>query len=78
MSVKIPPLEQLIESYVLCCTTEGKSRKTTDWYRANLSRFSRYLKEHALLQEVAEIGRAEARSFIFHLQNEVKRWEPMT
>ncbi len=75
MSVKIPPLGQLIESYVLCCCTEGKSRKTTDWYRANLSRFSRYLKEHAFPQKVEEIGTAEARSFIFHLQNEVKRWE---
>jgi len=44
MVIKVPSLDQLIDSYLLCCITEGKSQKTIDWYSANLRRFSQFLK----------------------------------
>ena len=75
MVLKIPSFDQLIETHVMCCLTEGKSRKTTEWYAANLKRFNEYLNKHELAVAVTEIGTAEARQFIFHLQNNAKRWE---
>lgn len=75
MKTKVPSLDRLIDTYLLCCTTEGKSPKTLDFYKANLRRFSRFLLSHGLDLPVPDIGPAEARSFIFHLQNNVTRWE---
>ena len=75
MVLKIPSFDQLIETHVMCCLTEGKSRKTAEWYAANLKRFNEYLNKHELAVAVTEIGTAEARQFIFHLQNNAKRWE---
>ena len=68
-------LDQLIRSYLICGATEGKSQKTTDWYSANLWRFSQFLKDNNHYNPVPGIGTAEARAFISHLQNGVKRWE---
>ena len=75
MDIRTPTIDQLIESYILCCATEGKSRKTIDWYSANLRRFRDYLKQEDLAQGITDIGASEARRFIYHLQNNVKRWE---
>jgi integrase/recombinase XerD len=75
MGITVPTLEQLIDNYLVCCATEGKSPKTIDWYHANLVRFSRFLKDQRLDRPVQEIGLAEARKFIYHLQNTVKKWE---
>ncbi|MFC1964970.1 trypsin-like peptidase domain-containing protein [Chloroflexota bacterium] len=75
MALKIPSFNQLIETYVMCCVTEGKSRKTTEWYTSNLKRFNEYLNKHKLAVAATEIGTAEARHFIFYLQNNAKRWE---
>ena len=75
MDIRTPTLDQLIESYILCCATEGKSPKTISWYSANLRRFRDYLKQEDLAQGITDIGTGEARQFIFHLQNNVKRWE---
>ena len=75
MVIKIQSLDQLISNYILCCHTEGKSQKTIDWYFANLKRFNKYLKEHELYLPVTDLGISELRQFIFHLQNEVRRWE---
>jgi site-specific recombinase XerD len=75
MSIKIPSLDQLIESYLICCTTEGKSPKTTEFYSNNLKRFSRFLKIQELTTLLPEIGVGEARKFIFYLQNNAIRWE---
>ena len=75
MDIRTPTLDQVIDIYILCCATEGKSRKTIDWYSANLRRFRDYLKQEELARGVTDIGTAEARQFIFHLQNNVTRWE---
>jgi site-specific recombinase XerD len=68
-------LVRLTESYVLCLSTEGKSTRTITWYTANLKRFARFLSDNHLPDSVDKIGKEEARSFISHLQNGVKRWE---
>ena len=75
MDIRTPTIDQLIESYIVCCATEGKSPKTISWYSANLRRFRHYLKQEGLSLRVTDIGTSEARQFIFHLQNNVKRWE---
>jgi hypothetical protein len=68
-------LVPLTESYAICLSTEGKSRKTIEWYSNNLNRFARFLEDNRLSLSVDEIGIAEARLFISHLQTGVKRWE---
>ena len=73
METKIPSFNRLIESYKMCLMTEGKSPKTTSWYEANLRRFSNFLKSRDYRKYVPEIGLSEAREFIFHLQNGVRR-----
>jgi len=75
MTVNQGCIDQLINSFIICCQSEGKSPRTTEWYLANLKRFSRFLKEHDFPQSIHDIGPNEARQFIFHLQNNVKRWE---
>ena len=66
---------RLTESYALCLSTEGKSPKTIEWYTTNLKRFARFLENNQLPGSVSEIGVAEVRQFISHLQTGVKRWE---
>ena len=75
MATEVPSLDGLIDNYLQCCTAEGKSRKTIEWYETNLKRFSRFLKREHPGSAVSDIGPAEARSFILHLQNDVRRWE---
>ena len=75
MAKELPSLDRLIDNDLLCCTAEGKSRKTIEWYRANLKRFSQFLKREYLDHSVADIGPPQARTFILHLQNDVRRWE---
>lgn len=75
MGKEAPPLDRIIQDFLLCCAAEGKSPRTIEWYRANLTRFSTFLKSQGLGQSLLEIGTTEARSFILHLQNDVKRWE---
>ncbi|MFC1980606.1 tyrosine-type recombinase/integrase [Chloroflexota bacterium] len=75
MDIRTPTLDQVIDIYILCCATEGKSPKTIDWYSANLRRFRDFLKQEGLARGITDIGTSEARKFIFHLQNNVKRWE---
>lgn len=67
--------EDLIQNQIYCLTTEGKSQKTIEWYTANLKRFSRFLKSRNMSKSVGDIGIPEVRRFIYHLQNEVVRWE---
>ncbi|MFC1917840.1 tyrosine-type recombinase/integrase [Chloroflexota bacterium] len=75
MSTKLPSLDALIESFLVCCMTEGKSEKTIEFYAHNLSKFSRFTREQKMNLPVDQIGTAEARKFIFHLQNNAVRWE---
>jgi site-specific recombinase XerD len=75
VATEIPSLDRLIDNYLQCCTAEGKSRKTIEWYEANLKRFSQFLKREHLGGAISDIGPPEARRFILHLQNDVRRWE---
>jgi len=75
MATELPSLDRLIDNYLLCCTAEGKSSKTIEWYRSNLKRFSQFLEREHLDRSVADIGPPQARTFILHLQNDVRRWE---
>jgi len=75
MRPKTPSFDALIQNHGICLSTEGRSQNTIDWYASNLRRFLKFLNERHLPDEVNEIGIAEARSFIFYLQNEVTRWE---
>ena len=34
MATTVPSLDNLIDNYLQCCTAEGKSRKTIEWYEA--------------------------------------------
>jgi site-specific recombinase XerD len=70
-----PNFEDLIQNHVHCLAAEGRSKRTTDWYTANLKRFLRFLKNHNMSQSVEDVGIPEVRRFIHHLQNEVVRWE---
>jgi site-specific recombinase XerD len=75
---KTSSFARIIGTYVLSCMAEGKSPKTIEWYSSNLKRFSHYLGESTPGISVEEIGVAEARGFIYHLQREVRRWEERT
>jgi site-specific recombinase XerD len=75
MRPKTPSFDALIQNHGICLSTEGRSQSTIDWYASNLRRFLKFLRERELPDEVQDIGVAEARSFIFYLQNEVIRWE---
>ena len=75
MKPKIPSFDALIQNHGICLATEGRSERTIDWYASNLMRFPQFLRERQLPDKVDEIGISEARRFIFHLQNEVTRWE---
>jgi len=70
-----PTFEDLIQNHVHCLATEGRSKKTIDWYSSNLKRFARYLEAHDISQSISDIGITEARRFTHHLQTEVVRWE---
>jgi len=48
MATELPSLDSLIDNYLQCCTAEGKSRTTIEWYEANLKRFSQFLKNEHL------------------------------
>ena len=70
-----PSFETLIQYHADCLSTEGRSHRTTDWYKNNLKRFRRFLADYHLPEEVQEIGLTEARRFIYYLQHETTRWD---
>ena len=75
MRPEVPSFDALIQNHGICLFTEGRSQNTIRFYQNNLQRFLKFLRERQLTEEVQSIGVAEAREFIFHLQNEVTRWE---
>ncbi len=68
-------LEKLVKGFLLCKEVEGRSPKTTSWYRDNLARFCRFIAATTPGTAVADIGLSEARAFVQHLQTGVTRWE---
>ena len=67
--------EHLIENHALCCAAEGKSKKTIEFYESNLKRFARYVRVSKLADGIDDIGPAEVRRYVRHLQEEVTRWQ---
>lgn len=68
-------IDTLIPHYLLTCKTEGKSRRTIDWYQQKLEYFVSFLKERQFALETSTLGAQELRQFIHHLQSEVKSGE---
>jgi integrase/recombinase XerD len=62
-------LVRLTESYAICLSTEGKSRKTIEWYSNNLNRFDRFLESPG---NISEIKTEDLRRYIRHLQSRQK------
>ena len=68
-------LEAVTPHYLLFCQTEGKSRRTIDWYRQKLGYFASFLRQRELPQSIDDIGAQEIRKFIHHLQTDVQAGE---
>lgn len=64
-------LNDTIELFIVTKTTEGRSPKTTTWYREMLTCFSDYLGNPRL----AQVSIDDARRFIAHLQAKDAKWE---
>lgn len=65
-------LGEVTREYLLCCKIEGKSPKTIAWYRQKLEYLDSFLREGGHSGLIGEIRTADLRSFIHHLQTEVK------
>jgi site-specific recombinase XerD len=65
-------LRNVIESFRLCCQTEGKSPKTVEWYAGFLKRFGEFLKRNKLPGDLSRIGKNHIREFIYYLQTEAR------
>lgn len=63
---------EAIAEYILCCRIEGKSPKTIGWYRQKLEYLDGFLRQGGHSGLIREIRTADVRSFIHHLQSEVK------
>jgi len=68
-------LSHLTENMVMVLASEGKSKRTTGWYRDNLNRFARYLVGRRRSLRVTDISVSDVRDFIRHLQTAVVKWE---
>ncbi len=75
MKPKLPTFDALIQNHGICLATEGRSQRTIDWYASNLRRFLQFLRNRQLPESIEDISIQEVRNFIYHLQNEVTRWE---
>jgi len=65
-------LEELIEGFRLYCLAEGKAPKTIGWYIPKLIYLKQYLEENGLPTDVMQIIIDHLRTFIVHLQTEVR------
>jgi site-specific recombinase XerD len=64
-----PPLQRLIDSYLLCCQTEGKSADTMRWYRQKMATFLSYLAQGGATPTLADLNPDTVRGFVSHLQS---------
>ncbi len=62
------PLERLIDSYVLCCDTEGMSKDTVRWYRQKLGAFVHYLADREEPPTLAQLSPDVVRDFVATVQ----------
>lgn len=68
------PLDLLIDLFVVSRQIEGKSKKTTEWYRANLNKFAEFATNgHA--PTLADLSLEQGRAFVAHLQGRTMRYE---
>lgn len=67
-------LQQAISLFIVAKETEGRSRKTTEWYRNMLERFGEQTEDgpDGLLRKV---GIEQARNFVASLQSKESRYE---
>jgi integrase/recombinase XerD len=75
MRTNSPDFDTLTRYHGQNCQSEGKSPKTIIWYAANLKRFRLFCEKYFPEKPIEDIGTHEARQFVHHLQNNVKRWE---
>jgi integrase/recombinase XerD len=68
-------LISLIEYHSVCLSTSNRSPRTIGNYEDHLKRFSNYLSSGGAPVDIDAITLADARRFVFHLQNEVTRWQ---
>lgn len=65
---------QAIDTFVMAKQIEGRSPKTTQWYRNMLERFGQHAPA-GLDQPVRDVGLDDARSFVAQLQSREQRYE---
>lgn len=68
----VTSLEELIEGFRLYCLAEGKAPKTIGWYIPKLIYLKQYLEENGLPTDVTQMTINHLRTFIVHLQTEVR------
>ncbi|MFQ6122233.1 MAG: tyrosine-type recombinase/integrase [Dehalococcoidales bacterium] len=61
-------LSTLLQGYCLCAQSEGKSPKTIEMVRSSVGYLAEFLYSQGMSTNVADIGTAEIRMFIVHLQ----------
>ena len=69
---QVTDLDGLIEGFRLYCLAEGKAPKTIGWYIPKLIYLSEYLEENGLPTDVTQITITHLRTFVVHLQTEVR------
>ena len=60
---------RLVDSYLLCCETEGKSHDTIRWYRQKLDAFVSQLARKVHNPNLGHLDTESVREFISHLQS---------
>ena len=65
--------EELLDEYRLALRAENKSPKTISWYLDILTRYFKFLASRRLLKPLEQMGAAEFRAYLLHLQK-ADRW----
>lgn len=64
---------ELLEEYQLSLQAENRSPKTVSWYLDILTRYFTFLGSRRLLKPIGQMGTAELRTYLLHLQ-QADRW----
>jgi integrase/recombinase XerD len=72
-SVSVTSPSQLLNEYRLNLEALNRSPKTVTWYLAILSKYFAFLASNQLLKPLQQLGTAELRAYILHLQ-QTTRW----